>query len=177
MFDFQGNFVGKKNIVLFYWVTTSLTFLFFFDDYVRLNTHGKKLSKFMKKSEKIRSYIEPSIIPLFDAILVFSRIGMLIYHKKIMSRYVFYIFGVLRMFRYFSMSWPHKYWFDKIPSLDKSKSNNISTVFEIISALILVTNFLCCFWIFLGQYDYTAKNPNFKGANSWLIVYGNSNDG
>ena len=113
---------------------------------------------------------------MIDAILVFARLISLIYRRKAVKRYFFYCLGFLRLIRYFSMPFPQKYWLAKIHGLDKLKANNISTVLEIVSALILVTNFLCTFWIFLGSFDYTFQRPNFKGCNSWLIVYKN-NDG
>lgn len=53
---------------------------------------------------------------------------------------------------------------------DPYQEKLVNSVIYVVLVLVLLTNFLLCFWIFLGSYDYTIENPNYKGTNSWLVT-------
>ena len=93
------------------------------------------------------------------------------------QHYFIYGIGLLRVFRYSSTGSPLSIIFiDKLGFL-KSKLNTFGAIFNTLAILLLSTNFLCCLWIFLGQYDYSVKDPNFQAVNSWLIEYEKSEEG
>ena len=128
------------------------------------------MTKFITKKEKLRSYFAKSIIPLIDVFIFVARMTMLILHDRgVLKYHWFFDLGVLRLLRYTTMQTPQQYWLQS--TLNPQQTKVINRVIEIVIFLLLMTNFFCCSWIFIGQKDYIKIDPNYTGTNSWLIVY------
>ena len=79
----------------------------------------------------------------------------------------YYLVGFVRIIQWIHTPSPFTFWLNRFSKLNKQQIAVTNSTIDILILVIIVSNFLACFWIFLGSFDY-RKKADFVSPNSWI---------
>ena len=157
----------QHDLQLYMRVNTALSFVTLIDVFVRVRSSSKVFWQDLTKLEKIIGFVDGVKVSIVDVVILVVRL-QIFFDADSFLFFSVYIIGFLRVIQWMLLPTPLEFVLKKFTRLDSHQSNLVNTVFEIAYTVINFSNFLTCFWIFLGTFDYSHK-PDFEPPNSWIV--------